>query len=68
MFEKDWTPEQVGRLTLGDLRILVHEKPPPEPASGERPAISRDMAPAERAQAIRDYKARLLAKRDSWED
>lgn len=59
MFEKDWTPEQVGRMTLMDLRILCNEKAPPEPFSDE-PMTAR--SPAE-FQKVLD---RRNAEKNSW--
>lgn len=35
MVNKGWTREQVGKLTLMDLRVVTHEKAPPEPFSAE---------------------------------
>jgi hypothetical protein len=51
----------VGRMTLMDLRILVAEKAPA--LAGSEPV---GPAPKTAAEA-RAYKARLLARKNTWE-
>lgn len=34
MYEKNWTPEQVKRMTFNDLRVLTREKAPHDPHLG----------------------------------
>jgi hypothetical protein len=51
-----------------DLRIMCHAKAPPEYGSGTPDPQRGDMTPEERARAALDRKAKVLAKRDSWEE
>lgn len=60
--EKDWTREQIGRLTLMDLRLLSAEHAPPEP--GEAIAGATRITSAAELRAVRD---RLRAGAASWE-
>jgi hypothetical protein len=34
MYQKDWTPEQIGKLTVNDLVILTRKRAPVDPAGG----------------------------------
>jgi hypothetical protein len=34
MYQKDWTPEQIGKLTVNDLMILTRKKPPADSYAG----------------------------------
>jgi hypothetical protein len=41
MIEKSWTREQIGSMTMNDLRLLACADPPPEPGdTGPRKAKS----------------------------
>jgi hypothetical protein len=68
MFEKDWTPEQVGRLTMNDLRVLVQDQAPPERGQAvNHPPDWNAMTPAMRAAWAKEEKNRILKERESWE-
>jgi hypothetical protein len=68
MFEKEMTPEEVGRVTMMDLAIMVNEYDPPDHGSHRpSPQSLASMTPAQRLAWAKEYKQRLLADRDSWE-
>lgn len=60
MYEKDWTPKQVGRLTFNDLRILTREKAPVDPGLGGSGRIGK-------AEGLLAIKARLDRERETEE-
>jgi hypothetical protein len=60
MYEKGWTREQIGRLTLSDLRVMVLEHAPPEPWA---PQPRRILSPEDFTRAL----AERNAERNSWE-
>jgi hypothetical protein len=54
------TREQIGRMTLMDLRLLAHEKAPPEP--GSRPKV-----PIPSVEAYNRVMAQRTAEANSWD-